>query len=122
MQSQYKVMKNPAGKLNAVKIGFNWVVFFSVPWLATIFFAFMFGMNTHGGFADAVGVSLVAGSVTGVPLGTFSGHFWNKFKFWNMLRCHYSEVGVITAGNIDSALALYINSAKDGSGQIQKNS
>lgn len=111
MQSQYRIMKQPTGELTAIKIGFNWVMFFSTPAWCMILFG-IWGLIEGHRLSEVIQPSLGMGLVFGIPIGVIPGFIGNKFKLWRLQQRQCQEVGIVTAGNDDAAIALFKQSSK----------
>ena len=111
MQSQYRIMKAPSGQLSPVKIGFNWSIFFQI-YVALQILIFVVWINTGFVAGQLLMASLVSGVIVGGSIGFIPGALWNKRKHRKLLSLHCAEVGIVTASNADSAIALFHQSSK----------
>ena len=110
MQSQYRIMKSSAGQIEAIKIGFNWSVFFRIYIAVQILLVVVWINEFKGG--QLLMASLVSGVIVGGSLGCIPGYLWNKLKYRKLLRSQFTEVGIVTAGNSEAAVALFNQSSK----------
>ena len=111
MQSQYRIMKAAAGQIDAIKIGFNWSVFFRIYIAMQILFIVVW-INTGFVAGQLLMASLVSGVIVGGSLGCIPGYLWNKLKHRKLLRSQFTEAGIVTAGNSEAAVALFNQSSK----------
>lgn len=111
MQSQYRIMKSPAGQINAIKIGFNWVIFFYI-YIALQILLLKVLFNSGFVAGQLLMASLVLGVIVGGSLGFIPGYLWNKWKHRKLLQRQFAEVGIVTAGNAEAAIAMFNQSSK----------
>lgn len=111
MQSQYRIMKASSGQVDAIKIGFNWPIFFRIYIAIQILFIVAW---ISAGFVagQLLMASLLSGFIVGAPLGFIPGYLKNKWEHRKLIRRQCIEVGIVTAGNAEAAVALFNQSSK----------
>jgi hypothetical protein len=115
---QFKILKHPAGEVQAIKQGWCWpAFFFSFIWailgkmwsLGFGVLGLMFGLGLIVGFSGAGeegdviinGVSFVVNIIFGIN--------GNKWRENNLVSRGYEPKSTVTASNKEGAIALFIN-------------
>jgi hypothetical protein len=122
---QFKVLKYPAGEVQAVKQGWCWpAFFFGFIWaMAAKMWGLGFGVLAAFIIAGAIsGVSGAGGgaealiNIASIVLAIVFGINGNEWREKNLLSRGFELKETVTADNKDGAIALFIKGASAGQG------